>query len=386
MPTDPAVPAIDVILRAHDPACLPLLRRALASVAAQEGAGRVRALIETSNLGLRLGPDDLFEPGARQIEMLHTDVPHVGDSRFTLLRNGIRRARARWLHVLDYDDTLHPNGLARMLAAGEPGGAEGDREGEDQGRGDALRPHLVIANADLLREDGRRSPYRQGNLSVPELVRRNEVPFNAILVRREAALAAIQRSPALSLYEDYGFLLSLLAQQPPLVLPPEARVADYHVSGDQAEKYASVREFSMQAIDRLRAGLVFPVPGAQLRLREAAPVQEHALGELLATLPEAIVQDSPLLGYLETLRPADGGILIEGWCFDSSAPDTPVWGVYAQIDASRASLLDTRENRADVSAATGIESRLQGFSGLITAETVEAIWLVHRGRRLRLGP
>ncbi|EPX75546.1 glycosyltransferase family 2 protein [Salipiger mucosus] len=366
-------PAVEVIVRAHDPESLPLLRRALASVAAQAGAGRVRVLLETSNFGPLPGPDALFEPGAPRVEVIHTDVPHAGDSRFTLLRNGIRRARADWLHVLDCDDALQPDGLARMRAAGEAAGAR-----------------LVIANADLLREDARggvsRTPYRQGALSVPGLVRRNEVPFNAILVRREAALAAIARSPALSLFEDYGFLLNLLAQRPPLVLPPEVRVADYHVSGDQGAKYAQVRDFSMQVIDRLRAGLVFPVPGEQLLAHEAAPVHERAFAELLAALPEAPLEESPVQAYLEALRPVDGGLQVEGWCVDTSAPGTPLWGVYAQIDESRAVLLDTRETRADVSAATGAEGRLQGFSGPVPAPGIETVWLVHAGRRLRLGP
>jgi hypothetical protein len=310
-------------------------------------------------------------PGREMPSFQHTDIDHRFDSRFTLLRNGIRRASGKWIYVLDYDDCVRPDGLMQLWAAGEESGAD-----------------LVIANANLVQDgpDGQfHSPYRSETLSIQSLVRRNQVPFNAILVRRETAVKAISRSPALSLYEDYGFLLTLLSMGPPCILPPEIMVADYHVNVDQNAKYANVNVFSSAVIDKFRETTVFPIPGAELMRDYHSAVREKADAGILASLPELDFKTSPLRGHCETVRTNGRVCQVEGWCYDTQAPAAPVWGIYAVLSKDRAILMDNRITRADVSTATRQNASFQGFSGmLLDAEDAVVMWVVWNGYKLRL--
>ncbi|MCC1494040.1 hypothetical protein [Cognatishimia sp. F0-27] len=365
-------PQIDIIMRAHEERQLPELRRAVRSVAEQIFDHPVRILLETSNFGKKLSLPDLVEEELcpPTLSFMHHDVPYAHDSRFVLLRSGIERATAPWLYFLDCDDCLKPLGLSTLWQAGEESGA-----------------HLVIANVDLVTNAGKRvsrAPYRQGPVSTLSLLKHNTVPFNAILVAREAAVTAIADSPALSLFEDYGLVLSLLSQAPPHVLPHETTVAEYHAGTAQSTKYGVRRAFSLATIEKHKASLTFPIHGADLISKARDPVREQADATLLAALPEVPLAATPVEGFVEYEPMSDGTVRLDGWCQNSKKPKDPIFAVYAALDPKHAVLLSERSTRSDVNMARKTKAEKQGFSGTVPDSGNVTVWIVHDGKKSRL--
>lgn len=139
---------------------------------------------------------------------------------------GLDDARGRWIAILDSDDTVKPDRLARLVARAEKG-----------------RAQIAVDNLDVVTADG----SRQRMFSEPELARQNQLTLPAfissnVLFRSEHNYGymkpiferqflqqhGLRFDEALSIGEDYLLLASALARGGRCVVEPAAGYV-YHV-------------------------------------------------------------------------------------------------------------------------------------------------------------
>jgi len=101
------------------------------------GAGRVAAAVRSVLRQTETSLELLFsDDGSSDASLAEARAAAAGDPRFVVIEGGprsgpaatrnraIERARGRWLAVVDNDDFIHPERLARMIAAAEADGAD----------------------------------------------------------------------------------------------------------------------------------------------------------------------------------------------------------------------------------------------------------------------
>ncbi|WP_281981258.1 glycosyltransferase family 2 protein [Thalassorhabdomicrobium marinisediminis] len=373
---DPAHPDISVIIRAHDPARLHPLTEAVRSVHDQHGGLWIEVILETSNFPDPLLLEDFVAAPSRRVSLRHHDMVHSGDSRVDLMRHGVRAARAPVLGFLDFDDTLTPMGLSLLHGA----------LCADRGA------NLMIGNIDLAHKSAADSgaivPYHSEPPTVAGLMRRNSVPIHSYLVRSEVARRAVARVPALTLYEDYAFLLAAMEQGGVRFLDPFTSVGRYNIDRDQAVKYRDVEAFSADVIARFAATLEVPVPVSELRAPRQSPSGQKALTAMLDAMPET--RAPHVVGLVETQpqpnRPARPGHpeIVAGWVCNVDAPEDVLWGVYALTEAGDYVHLHDRDDRSDVAAELGVPNGPYGFSGAVSTGNIKGVFVVIGNRKLRL--
>lgn len=140
---------------------------------------------------------------------------------------GLAAARGRWIAVLDSDDTVHPDRLARMIARAEAAGAE-----------------IVVDNLDVAR-DGRATPApmfpktllaRYPEITLTDFIASNvmfETTFSfgymkPVFQRRFLEEHGLRYDAALRIGEDYIFLASALAKGGRCVVDPATGYV-YHI-------------------------------------------------------------------------------------------------------------------------------------------------------------
>ncbi|GAA6210068.1 hypothetical protein NBRC116601_33610 [Cognatishimia sp. WU-CL00825] len=367
--TQPAAD-INVLIRAHDPGKLAVLRRAVNSVATQELDGRVDILLETSGFPQILQLSDFIEgPLPAHISLQHHNIDYNFDSRTLLLRRGIRRAQAKYLYFLDFDDTLLPAGLSTLLSSAR-----------------LWNNVLQIGNVELVRKTGsvtEHHPYRSFEPNLSDVLHDNCIPFNSYLVDRTLAQSVIDQVPNLSLYEDYAFLLLLLSKAPMHFLPTDICVATYNVSEEDVGKYNAHKPLADRCINRLRQRLTFPLSGQDiLRLRRQRRTDDSApLRALISGYPK--VKKTSLRGYVETQEPLQEGTFVTGWCYDPQLSKKQTLVIIAETKTGHYTILSERHPRSDVCPPTDPGGATPGFSGLVPNGKLRHIWVITpQGRQI----
>lgn len=380
--SDASLPDISVVIRAHDPDRFDTLIRAVRSVHNQRNAGRIEIVLETSNFPDPLMLQDFVDEPSANVTLSHYNMPHAGDSRVDLMRHGVRAARAPVLSFLDFDDTLHPMGLGRLHASMTDQGAA----------------NIVIGNMDLVRTDTtgktRRVQYHSARPSLVSLLRRNSVPIHSYMIRTDVARRAVARVPALTLFEDYAFLLAAMEEGHVSFLQPFRSVGNYNITDNPAEKYSDVSDFSWQVIERFTETLQVPISVSELKDTGQGATSQRALNAMIDALPE--VKAAHVQGLVETVpiapavrRHSQGAVhtrplIVSGWVCNTDAPDQILWGVYALTSRGDYIHISSRDDRPDVAAHLEVENGPYGFSDVIDTGEVVAVYAVIRNRKKQL--
>ncbi|MEP9399386.1 glycosyltransferase family 2 protein [Mesorhizobium sp. KR2-14] len=151
---------------------------------------------------------------------------------------GLSVARGRWIAVLDCDDTVSPQRLARMIGRAEAAGAQ-----------------IVVDNLDVVRAIGARETMFKadllesiGELTLPAFIAANimfEETFSFGYMKPVFERAFIERhglryDERLRIGEDYIFLASALATGGRCVIEPEAGYA-YHIREGSISRVLELR-------------------------------------------------------------------------------------------------------------------------------------------------
>jgi succinoglycan biosynthesis protein ExoO len=205
-------PDVSFIIPAYNAAAT--LERAIDSALAQ-GAVSMEVIVvdDCSKDGTRALVENHTDPRVRLVALAVNGGPGVA-------RNyGIEAARGRWIAVLDSDDTIRPDRLARMIAKAEKAGA-----------------NIVVDNLDVVTSEGQHKdtmfhPDRLAHM--PELTLADFIASN-VLFRNEHNFGymkpvfersflldnGVRFDPALRIGEDYIFLASALAKGALCVVDP----------------------------------------------------------------------------------------------------------------------------------------------------------------------
>lgn len=220
----PASSTVSVLVRVHDFAALDCLSRCLFSLSLVEDVTiRVHLLLQSPN------PDEVATVGSiaesfswagHERCTLHSINAPDGDYRTQLLNVGIEQARDRYLAILDYDDVARPLGYATLverLQNTEAGIAFGRVfQTKATASGDVLRRDIVFEGQDRF-----------------DLFRRNFCPINSYVLDRERIDPNVLRfDESLTRFEDYDFLLRLLASHMADFSCREIAVAEYWLYED----------------------------------------------------------------------------------------------------------------------------------------------------------
>ncbi len=198
---------VSVIVRFHDASRLPLLREALASLAAQEHAS-VQAIVVIQN-----GNDDLTRaiqahltqafPQAEPHRVLNLPIPTGEDGRSRLLNAGLQVAQGRYLAFLDYDDIVYPRAYATLI----------QRLQESRCAVAVGGCILVQRNPDGTLNENFRRPYTDRQQNKLDLMAHNFIPIHSFLMDRSLLAPSfdLRFRPDLNRFEDYELLLRLAA-------------------------------------------------------------------------------------------------------------------------------------------------------------------------------
>ncbi|SOC35878.1 succinoglycan biosynthesis protein ExoO [Rhizobium subbaraonis] len=200
-------------------------------IAAYNSAGTIRHAIESALAQRHVSievvvVDDASSDDTREV------VGDLADTRLTLIalerntgpggaRNaGLEAARGRWIAILDSDDTVEPDRLARMIARAEKADAQ-----------------IVVDNLDVVSGDGSRQRMfsesdlaRQSQLTLPAFIASNALfrsehnygYMKPVFLRGFLQQHALRFDETLRIGEDYILLASALARGGRCVVEPTA--------------------------------------------------------------------------------------------------------------------------------------------------------------------
>jgi len=198
---------VSVVVRTKDRP--ELLRRALASLAAQT---RLPDEVVVVNDGGADVADELSR-FADRLALVALNFP-AGVGRTRAAQAGLEAASGRFVGFLDDDDELLPAHLEALLATADRNGAR-----------------VVCGDVECLEQSSDGTLRRTVFGSPPDLVRlrfENTIPLIALLMERDAALAAGGFAPEMPYFEDWDLLLRLAARET-LAHCPQV-TARYHVA------------------------------------------------------------------------------------------------------------------------------------------------------------
>ena len=217
-----ALPLVSVLIRSMDPDCL---ARALDSVALQTYP-HVEVVVVAARPGHRPLP---ARCGAFPLTLEMTDAPLA---RSAAANKALRAGRGDWLLLLDDDDWLLPDHIARLV------------------RCVATQPETLAAYTGIALVDAEGRPTGQA-LDLPfdatRLQAGNLMPIHAVLFSRRLVLQGCQFDEALDRYEDWDFWLQVSRQTVMAHVPGVSAVYQiHHRSGVHEE--SGPRAPSTQAI------------------------------------------------------------------------------------------------------------------------------------------
>jgi len=231
--SSPSPLPVSVVIPAYNRA--ELLRRALASVAAQEPrpAAEVIVVDDCSSDGTG---DVAAESGARVIR--HARNRGEGAARNT----GVEAASHEWVALLDSDDEWLPHHLATLWPL---------REG-----------HVLVAGSALRRgDDGSGDRFHGTPTRVPRLLRSpldlvypsNLIPASASMIKRDEILAVGGYREGMHQAADFDLYLRVLERGSGVVAPDVSAIYHVHdgqVSRDRAAMHLSARRVIESYADR----------------------------------------------------------------------------------------------------------------------------------------
>jgi GT2 family glycosyltransferase len=206
-PPRTAPPTVSVVVRTKDRP--ELLRRALASLASQK---RLPDEVVVVNDGGADVGDELSRVADRLATVCLTFPTCLGRTRAA--QAGLEAASGRFVGFLDDDDELLPDHLDVLLATADRTGAR-----------------VVCSDVECLEQSGDGTLRRTVFEGPPDPIRlrfENTVPLIALLVERDAALAAGGFAPDMPYFEDWDLLLRLAARETIAHCPQVT--ARYHVA------------------------------------------------------------------------------------------------------------------------------------------------------------
>jgi hypothetical protein len=376
------IPNVSVIVRAHDPEQFKTLTKAIRSVHDQRGLAQIEISLETSNFPDPLLLQDFVEKPNRRVRLSHYNMPHLGDSRVGLMRHGVRAAKAPFLTFLDFDDTLHPTGLMQLHdSLLSTAGAK-----------------IAIGNIDLVHTDAggkvQRVPYHSARPSLVSMLQRNSVPIHSYMIRTDVARRAIARVPALTLYEDYAFLLAAMEEGHITFTQPFKPVGVYNIAGNQSEKYAETSDFSWHVIQDFARTLQVPIPVSELKETGPGATSQRSLNAMIDAMPsikathvKALVETVPITPEIpqgSQNHVATRPLIVTGWICNSQDPEQIIWGVYALTSRGNYVHISTRSDRPDVAAHLNVKNGPYGFSDVIDANEIAAVYAILGTRKKKL--
>ncbi len=245
---------VDVIIRFHDPRRAPELGRAIFSIVGQQLRPlRILLMLQRFTQGQQhdlmfdLGPV-LSLPDAPELTVVHHDFVEPLDARSVLVNLGFAAARARYIAILDYDDVLYPEAY-RLLR---------DRLIES-GRAIAFG-NIVLKRVDVysgfLYAPARRAPFKGRQLT--DLFRLNFCPIHSFLVdRKRVPGEELRFEPALTIEEDYEFLLRVCARVASDFALVDTEIGEYNFKNDSSNTYARDGKLSDATRARIEAAIAF---------------------------------------------------------------------------------------------------------------------------------
>ena len=232
-------PKISVIVRTKDRP--PLLAEALASLA--NGTYRRVEVVLVNDGGDPPEVDERYP-----LQVVRVDLPE-NRGRAAAAIAGIEAATGDWIAVLDDDDVAAPEHLATLAGLTEAAGTRVVYT-------DAAVGVYEIDPEHGWREVQRRLPYSR-DFDPELLLFDNYIPFNTLLIEREALREAGPLDPDLPFFEDWDLLIRLAAVTP---FHHFARVtAEYrhfrggsHILGEHPDDRADFLEMKARVIERHR--------------------------------------------------------------------------------------------------------------------------------------
>jgi hypothetical protein len=268
-----AIPEVSVVVRTHRPDRAPLLRRALWSLALQQGV-RIEAVIVTQGFAeaelkdVEVLVDSLSDPkGALgAVKLVNVEAEHE-DLRARLLNQGLAASSSRYLAFLDDDDLMYRSAYRSLV-------------------GDLIRSGAAVAVGRCDRVDGemregrfvalgKSRPFVGGG--VVDLVADNFCPIHSFVVDRERAPAdALIFDEDAPYLEDYRFLLRLAASSRFTFCSMNEDVCEYwfyrdgiNTTAQSSNRYSAVGERYRRAYaitEQLKGRLEIPVSMIDLEL------------------------------------------------------------------------------------------------------------------------
>ena len=158
------------------------------------------------------------------------------------------RSESRYIAILDYDDVLYPEAY-RLLR---------DRSFES-GRAIAFG-NIVLKRVDVysgfLYAPARRAPFKGRQLT--DLFRLNFCPIHSFLVdRKRVPGEELRFEPALTIEEDYEFLLRVCARVASDFALVDTEIGEYNFKNDSSNTYARDGKLSDATRARIEAAIAF---------------------------------------------------------------------------------------------------------------------------------
>ncbi len=220
---------LDVIVRLHDVRRAPELERCLFSLIGQSyrplsvhlclqrfdaaGVARIRALLDRLD---RLEPDATFH-------IVNYTDPAPADARSALINAGFANAHGQYVAILDYDDTIKPNGYARLIEDLVTTGAA-----ITFGK---VWAKLLTKDEDVLMATDHFDRFQGTGLH--GLFVDNFCPIHSFVIdRSKVDVADLYFEPEMSRLEDYDFLIRFCAKYPSSFRQSHYLVGDYMMKDD----------------------------------------------------------------------------------------------------------------------------------------------------------
>ena len=264
---------VDVIVRFHNLGRIDELRRAVFSIAGQDFRP-IRILLvlqrfsdaDAEVVRTALAPL-LALPDSPVLEVLRFEAPEPLDARSALMNLGFAAATARYVALLDYDDVLYPE--AYRLLSGRL---------RDSGAAIAFG-HIGVTLVDV--HDGffyasaRQQPFTGNCLA--DLFKQNFCPIHSFMVdRTQVPPGELRFEPALTIEEDYEFLLRVCSKVASDFALVHTQIGEYYYKTDNSNTVAGRDSIPAAVMAQIEAATRFN--DGRRRLAALSPVVQRQLG------------------------------------------------------------------------------------------------------------
>ena len=239
---------VDTIVRFHDSRRIDELERAVFSLVGQEYRPLRILLVlqrfsdsDVAAVEQRLAPL-LGLPDHPQLTILRYQAPEPHDARSVMVNMGFKAATARYVALLDYDDVLYPEAYRMLVARLRESGA-------GIAFGGIGVKHVDIYDG-FVHIVGAASPFDGSTLA--DLFRKNFCPIHSfVLDRSRVPLAEMRFDSALTIEEDYEFLLRICATTTADFSLIHSQIGEYYHKSDESNTTARKKNIPADLICRV---------------------------------------------------------------------------------------------------------------------------------------